>query len=54
LVENNAKIKSTYEAQAAAYRRTIDALERQLGELEHSREGEFQAIREKYDRLTQE
>jgi hypothetical protein len=48
LVENNAKIKSTYEGQAAAYRRTIDALERQLGEEEQSREGEFRAIREKY------
>jgi chromosome segregation ATPase len=53
-VENNAKIKSTYEAQAAAYRRTIEALERQLGENEQNRQGEFDAIREKYSRLTQE
>lgn len=54
LVENNAKLKSTYEAQAAAYRRTIDSLEKQINENEQEREGEFAAIREKYSKLTEE
>ena len=32
LIETNSKMKSTYEAQANAYRKTIDSLEKQLNQ----------------------
>lgn len=53
-MEANSKLKSTYEAQASAYKRTIEALEKQLKESESDREAEFQDIRDKYSRLTAE
>lgn len=54
LVENNAKLKSTYEAQATAYRKAIGSLEKQLNESQQSRSEEFNSIREKYSKLTKE
>ena len=54
LVENNSKLKSTYDAQANAYRKTIDSLEKQLNESEQSRNQEFDEISNKYKKLTQE
>lgn len=38
LAEANLRIKNTYEAQASAYRKTIESLEKQLNESEKSRE----------------
>ena len=38
LIETNSKMKSTYEAQANAYRKTIDSLEKQLNQNEVSRQ----------------
>ena len=38
LIENNAKTKNTYEAQANAFRRTIESLEKQIKENERARD----------------
>lgn len=54
LTETNARIKNTYEAQAKAYRKTIESLEKQLTDNEQSREEEYQMIKKKYDQLNQD
>jgi predicted nuclease with TOPRIM domain len=53
LIDTNARTKNTYEAQANAYRRTIESLEKQLSETERDRDDEFQSIKKKYDQLSQ-
>ena len=51
-METNAKTKNTYEAQANAFRRTIQSLEKQINENEKSREEDYQTIKKKYDQLS--
>ena len=47
-------MKNTYEAQAYAYRKTIQSLEKRLLESEGDRQTEYQRIKEEYDKLSKD